>query len=141
MIKYLEQDEVYKYLGVDKSNGIQHAAVKEKMRKECCRRVRAILKTEVNSANRIEAINILAIPVVTYSFNIINWTIPEIRRLDTKIRKLLSCNRTHHLKPDIDRFYIPRNKGRKGMIHNLNRKHQLMVNTNALQQQQIGCYN
>ena len=27
VIKDLEQEEVYKYLGVDESNGIQHAAV------------------------------------------------------------------------------------------------------------------
>ena len=83
VIKDLEQEEVCKYLGVDESNGVQHAAMKEKIRKECYRKVRPILKTELNSANRTEAINILAIPVVTYSFNIINWTIPEIRRLDT----------------------------------------------------------
>ena len=35
VIKDLEQEEVYKYLGVDESNGIQQAAVKEKIRKEC----------------------------------------------------------------------------------------------------------
>ena len=62
--------------------------MKEKIRKECYQRVRVILKTELNSANRTEAINTLSIPVVTYSFNIINWTISEIRRHDTKIRKL-----------------------------------------------------
>ena len=110
MIKGLEQEEVHKYLGVDESNGIEHAAMKEKIRKECYRKVRAILKTELNSVNRIEAINTLAIPIVTYSFNIINWTIPEIRRLDLKIRKLLTCNRMHHLKADLDRLYIPRNE-------------------------------
>ena len=58
MIKDLEQEEVYKYLGVDESNGLQYAAMKEKIRKECYWRVRAILKTKLNSANGIEAINI-----------------------------------------------------------------------------------
>ena len=75
-----------------------------------------MLKTELNSPNFIEATNILAIPVVTYSFNIINWAIPEIRRLDTKIHKLLTCNRRHHLKADVDRLYIPRNEGGRRMI-------------------------
>ena len=116
MIKDLEQEEVYKYLGVDESNGVQHAAMKVKIRKECYRKVRPILKTELNSANRTEAINILAIPVVTYSFNIINWTITEIRRLDMKIRKLLICNRMYHPKADVDRLYISRNEGGRGMI-------------------------
>ena len=45
-IKELEQEEVYKYLGVNESNGIQHVTMKEKIRKECYRRVRAILKTQ-----------------------------------------------------------------------------------------------
>ena len=51
-----------------------------------------------------------------YSFNIINWTIPEIRRLDTKIRKLLTCNRMRNPKGDVDRLYIPRNEEGRGMI-------------------------
>ena len=51
-----------------------------------------------------------------YSFNIINWTIPEIRRLDMKIRKLLTCNRIHNPKVDVDRLYIPRNEEGRGII-------------------------
>ena len=45
--------------------------MKEMIKKECYGRARAILKTELNSANRIEAINTLAMSVVQYSFNII----------------------------------------------------------------------
>ena len=117
MIKDLKHEEVYKYLGVDESNGIQDAVIKEKVKKVCYRRVQAILKTELNSANRIEAINTLVKPAVMYSFNIINWTIPEIRRLDMKICKLLTCNRMHHPKADIYSLYIPRNEGGRRVIH------------------------
>ena len=85
VIKDLEKEEVHKYLGADESNGMQHAEIKEKIKKECYTRVWAILKTELDSAIHIEVINTLAIPVVAYSFNIINWTIPEISRHDTKI--------------------------------------------------------
>ena len=88
--------------------------MKEKIRKECYRRVRAILKTELNSANRTEAINTLAIPVVTYSFNIINWTISDTKNIDVKIRKLMTCNRMHHPKADVDRLHIPRKEGGGG---------------------------
>ena len=38
MIKDLEQEKVYKYLGIDKSGGIQHATVKQKLKKELVRR-------------------------------------------------------------------------------------------------------
>ena len=83
-IRELDQEEAYKYLGINEGDGIQHAAMKEKVRKEYYRRVRLVLKSELNAANRFQAINTLAVPVVTYSFNIINWKISEIKRLDTK---------------------------------------------------------
>ena len=90
--------------------------MKEKIRKECYKRARAILKTELNSANRIKAINTLAIPVVQYSFNIINWTLEDLRRIGTKIRKLSIYYKMHHPKADKDRLYLPRNEGGKSFI-------------------------
>ena len=84
--KDLEQEKVYNYLGVDESSGIQHVIMKQKLKKELVRRTRLILKTELNSKNRITAINMLAIPVITYSFNIIDWNLSEVKRLDIKIR-------------------------------------------------------
>ena len=74
------------------------------------------MKTELSSKNRITAINTLAISVVTYSFNVINWNMNELKRLDTKIRKQLTCNRMHHPKSDVERLYVPRKKGGRGMI-------------------------
>ena len=115
-IKELEQEGTYKYLGVNEGDGIQHAAMKEKIRKEYCRRTRFILKSELNAINRIEAINILAMPVLTYSFNIINWKLSEIKKLDTKTRKLLTMANMHHPKVDIDRLYLPRSDGGQGLV-------------------------
>ena len=116
VIKNLDQDEVYKYLGVHEGDGIRHATMKEKIRKECYRRVRLILETELNATNRINAINTLAIPVVTYSFGIINWSKTDLSRVDSKIRKLLSTYRMHHPKADVDRMYLPRKEGGRGLI-------------------------
>ena len=82
MINDLEQMTVYKYLGVDESTGIQHVTMKQKIKKEPVRRTRLILKTNLNSKNRITAINMLPIPVITYSFNIFEWNLSEVKRLD-----------------------------------------------------------
>ena len=71
-IEELNQEGVYKYLGVDESDGIQHSKMEEKIRKEYLRRVRLILRTELNGRNKIEAVNSLAVPVVQYSFGIID---------------------------------------------------------------------
>ena len=101
-IHELDQEKTYKYLEIDEGNEIQHSKMKEMIRKECYRRARAILKTELNSANRIEAINTLAMPVEQYSFNIINWTLQDLRSIDTKTRKLLTCYKMHYPRTDKD---------------------------------------
>ena len=67
--------------------------------------------------NKLETINILAIPVVTYSFNDINWNLEEIRRMGRKIRKLLTLNRMHHPKGDPNRMYVLRKEGGRGTIN------------------------
>ena len=115
VIKEIDQEGTYKYLGVNEGDGIQHATMKEKIRREYYRRVRMVLKSELNAANRFEAINTLAIPVVTYSFNIINWKLSDIKRLDTKTRKMLTMEKMHHPKADVDRLYLPRAEGGRGL--------------------------
>ena len=72
VIQDLEQEGTYQYLEISKGDGIQHSQMKEKIRKEYYRRFLMVLKSELNSANKLKAINTLAASVVTYSFNIIN---------------------------------------------------------------------
>ena len=115
MIKDLEPEKVYKYLGVDESSGIQHATMKQKLKKELVRRTRLILKSELNSKNRITAISMLAIPVITYSFNISDWNLREVKRLDIKIRKMVTTHSMHHSKADIHRLYLPKSTGGRGL--------------------------
>ena len=116
-IKELDQEETYKYLRTKKVDGIQHGKMKEKIRKECYRRVRGVLKSELNAKNKLEAINTLAIHVETYSLNVVNWNLDEIKRIDRKIRKLMTLNRIHHPKADMSRMYIPRKEGGRGMTN------------------------
>ena len=56
----------------------------------------------------ITAIIMLAIPVITYSFNIIDWNLSEVKRLDIKVRKMMATHDMHHAKADIHRLYLPR---------------------------------
>ena len=114
-IKELEQEGIYKYLGIDEGDGIPHGKMKDKVRKEYYRRIRLVLKTELNSKNKIQAINALAVPVVLYSFNIIDWNIADVQRMDAKTRKLLTANRMHHPKADVDRIYLSRKQGGRGL--------------------------
>lgn len=115
-IKDLNQEDFYKYLGMKEKNGMQHTQMKEDVRKEYYRRLRIILKSELNALNRITAINSLAVPVVSYSFNIINWTLNDLRRMDRKTRKMLTMYSMHHPKADIERLYLPRREGGRGLL-------------------------
>ena len=74
----------------------------ERIRKECFRRVRSILKSELNARNRIAAINFLAIFMIKYSFTIINWSLTEIKKVDPKTREPLTTPRMHHPKSDVN---------------------------------------
>ena len=74
-IQELEQGKTYKYLGIEESEGILHQQMKERLKQEYSRRLRMILKSELNSRNKITAIGALAVAVLKYSFGIINWRI------------------------------------------------------------------
>ncbi|XP_068742436.1 uncharacterized protein [Montipora capricornis] len=87
-IQQLEQEGTYRYLGVNDGDGIQHAKMKENIRNEYYLRIRMMIKSELNAINRMEAINTLATPVVTYSFNIVDWKMEETRKLDRKLGNL-----------------------------------------------------
>ena len=58
----------------------------------------------------------MAVLVVTYSFNVINWTLQELAKLDTKVRRFLTVYKVHHPKSDVDRLYLPRTEGGRGLI-------------------------
>ena len=74
-----------------------------------------VLQSELNAGNKMTAINTLAVPILTYSFNIINWQLQEIKKLDRKTRKLLTMYKMNHPKADVDRIYIS-SKGGRGLI-------------------------
>ena len=78
--------------------------------------MRSILRSELNPCNTIDAINSLALPVVTYSFTIINWSLTEIKKFDIKIRKHLTMRRMYHPKSDVNRLYLPRKEGGRGLV-------------------------
>ena len=111
IIKDLEQEKVYKYLGIDDSSGIQHTTMKQKLKREHVRRIRFVLKSDLNSKNRITEINMLAITIITYSFNIIDWNLSEVKRLAIKVSKMITTHSMHHPKADIHRLYLERRNG------------------------------
>lgn len=63
-----------------------------------------------------DAINTLAVSVLTYSFNIINWKIGEPKKLACKAQKLLTMEQMCHPKADVDKVIRPRIPGGRGLV-------------------------
>jgi hypothetical protein len=90
--------------------------MKERLKQEYIRRLRMILKSELNARNKITATGALAVPVLRYSFGIINWRIEKIKQIDKKTRKMVTVYKMHHPKADIDRLYVKRTEGVRGLV-------------------------
>ena len=66
------------------------------------KRIRKIWSSELYSNNKVIAHNTFAIPVLTPTFGIINWTKEELEQMDVETREILSCNGSFHVNSDID---------------------------------------
>ena len=115
-IKELSNTESYKYLGVEESSNTHHKNMREKLKKEYYRRLRMILSTELSSPNRIMAINSLVIPVLSYSFGVVNWSKTDVQGIDRKTRKILTMFKMYHPRADTERLYVSRLEGGRGLM-------------------------
>merc|ERR1712048_1224198 len=61
-------------------------------------------------------INAWAVGVVRYSAGILDWTCHELKKLDTKTRKILTMAGAFNRKSSTVRLYRKRNEGGRGLI-------------------------
>ncbi|XP_052756188.1 uncharacterized protein LOC128201893 [Galleria mellonella] len=124
LIEPLDPHSSYKYLGFQQSRQIHQKQVKQDLIKKFKHRLNALLRSQLNSRNLTKAINTYAIPVLTYSFGIINWTKTDLKNLQRIINTTLTTHRKHHPKSCIQRLTLPRHEGGRGIsdITNLHNK-------------------
>jgi hypothetical protein len=65
--------------------------------------------------NKMRAINTYAIPVLTFSFELVKWSPTDLENLQTKTRTLLTRYRFHHPPAAKERLTSPRQMGGRGM--------------------------
>ena len=116
VLKALRDGEGYKYLGILQADDLQKKEMKIKVLNEYKRRVRKI-KTKLNGRNIVKNINTWAIPVLRYSAPFLSWTKTELQSIDGKTRKLLTMHNGLHPRNDVDRLYIPRKVGGRGLAN------------------------
>ena len=78
--------------------------------------MRRILKSTLNGGNIIKVINSWAAPVVRYTAGTIEWTQAELEDLDRKTKELMSAHHALHPQSDVDRLYLLRQAGGRGLL-------------------------
>lgn len=99
-IRKLGHGEAYKCLCVSEEDGMQHKQMKEKVKikNATCMCVWCKLRNEFTKHNiNNKSLTGLSLLCKT-NFDILNWTIADIKQIDVKTRKLHSWNRPHHPK-------------------------------------------
>lgn len=131
IIESLGEENSYKYLGFQQSKQIYHSQTKADLTRKFQRRLDLILKTHLNSRNTIKAINTYAIPLLTYSFGVINWSQTNLKKLQTTINTKLTKHRKHHPNSCSQRLTLPREEGGRGIIdiQNLHNKQIISLRT------------
>ena len=114
-IKTLAENENYKYLGILEADTIKQVEMKEKIQKEYLRRTRKLLDTKLNSRNLIRGINTWDVTLVRYSGPFLQWTRHELKQTDQITRKLMTMYKASHPRDDVDRLYVSRKEGGRGL--------------------------
>ena len=101
----------------NESNVIDKKTMRFKFRTEYFERLRKILKSSLNSKNTIQAINTYAIPSLSYGFQVLDWSVTELEEIDRQTRNILRQHHMLHLNSDVDRVYISRKQGGRGLLN------------------------
>ena len=75
-----------------------------------------ILKSKLNGKNKITAINVWAVSVFRYGAGILQWKDRELKDVNRKSRKTVTMHGALYLKSDVDRLYIKRKEGGRGLM-------------------------
>ena len=115
VMKEVEEDG-YKYLGVLEGVGLKNVKMKELVRTEYLRRVKLVAGSRLYAGNMMRAVNAWAVSVVRYTAGVLDWKEQELQALDVKTRKILTMNGAFHMRSSVDRLYLKRNVGGRGLI-------------------------
>ena len=114
-IRTLEGKETYKYLGILEADTIKEVQMKDIIRKWYLRRTRKLLEIKLSSRSLIKGINTWAVPQVRYLGPFQKWTRVEQKQMDQRTRKLMTIHKALHPRDDVDRLYVSRKEGGRGL--------------------------
>ena len=114
-IRTLGKKKIYKYLGILKADTIKKGEMKEKIKKEYLRRARKLLEIKLYRRNLIKGINTWAVLLVRYSGTFSKQAREKLKQIDRRTRKLMTMHKALHPRDDVDRLYVSRKRGGRGL--------------------------
>ena len=111
-----EESEGHRYLGILELDKVKDKEMKEQFEKEYMRRLKVVLISKLNGRNKILAVNTWAVSVLRYGARIMKWNKDKIAKLDRRTRKMMTMYGALHPKSDVNRIYLPRARGGRGLI-------------------------
>lgn len=115
-VQQMEEDDLYKYLGLYENRKLNHTDIKRGVRELYEKRLNALLKSKLNSGNLFKAINTFAVPVLTYSFGVIKWTATDLENILIHTRAQLTQFRKLHPNSCKERVVLHRSEGGRGLL-------------------------
>ena len=110
------EDRGYRYLGILETDHLKEKEMKDLFSKEYKSRLKLVLKSKLSGKNKIMAANTWAFAILRYSAGVVEWKTNELKVLDRKTRKMMTLYGALHPKSDVDRVYLARQKGGRGLI-------------------------
>ncbi|XP_044749731.1 uncharacterized protein LOC123310331 [Coccinella septempunctata] len=114
-IQTLGPERTYKYLGIQQGLEIRNSEVKIIFKEKFINRLKKILQSKLNSKAMFTSISTWVVPCLAYSFGIIKWSTTDLKALDTQVRGLLTRYGIHQPNASVNRLYIPRKDGGRGL--------------------------
>ena len=106
----------YKYLGVLQLDSIMNKKMKDKVKSEYIRRVKKLLRSQLNGGNAIAGMNAWAVGIIRYGAGVLDWTKEGLKSIDIKIRNLMTMNGSLHPRGNVGRLYLARKQGGRGLV-------------------------
>ena len=102
VIKELEDGDTYIYLGQDESVSYDGPLNKDRVTREYLKHVKMVWNSQLSSANKSVSHNVFAVPVITPTTGILNWTRDEVDTLDVRTRKYIAMSGSLHKRSDVE---------------------------------------
>ena len=116
VIKLIQEGESYKYLRILEADRFLKEEMMLNVSKEYMRMLRKVLKSNLNDENLVSGVNTWAVSLLRYSVAVVSWRKNKMQPIDRGTRKLFTIHGALDPKSDVDRLYIPRKKGGRGLI-------------------------